>query len=48
MLSSKNVLRSLKNVAAVSKLSLPAWCCGPMRSIWGRPIGARAHRASNG
>ena len=37
MVSSKKVLRILKKVAAVSRLSLPAWCCGPMRSIWIRP-----------
>ena len=31
MASSKNLPRILKNVAAVSRLSDPAWCCGPIR-----------------
>ncbi len=32
MLSSKNLLRILKNAKPVKRLSLPAWCSGPMRS----------------
>ena len=34
MASSKNLPRILKNVAAVRRLSDPAWCCGPIRGTW--------------
>lgn len=36
MLFSKNLSRILKKVAAVNRLSEPAWCCGPIRETYGR------------
>lgn len=35
MASSKNLPRILKKVAAVRRLSDPAWCWGPIRDTWG-------------